>query len=93
MDLSTPIWQLTAGQFLELTGNRPAPDVKDFSEPKKYVYGLAGLRELLQCSHPTAQRIKDSGKIPFIQTGRKLIFEAEAVLKALSNKKGKKAHG
>ncbi len=93
MDLNTPIWQLTAGQFLELTGKRPAPEVKDFTEPKKYVYGLAGLKELLQCSHPTAQRIKNSGKIPFIQTGRKLIFEAEAVLKALEKKKGTRAHG
>jgi len=88
MDLNTPIWQLTAGQFLDLTGNKPTPDIKDFSEPKKYVYGLSGLRELLHVSHPTAQRIKDSGKIPFIQTGRKLIFDAEAVLKALENKKG-----
>lgn len=51
-----------------------------------YVYGLSGLAKLLKCSHPTAQRIKDSGKIPFSQVGRKLIFDADAVLSALGKK-------
>ncbi len=87
VNLNTPLWQLSVGDFIELTGNRPAPEVKDFTEPNKYVYGLSGLCELLKCSHPTAQRIKDSGKIPFIQTGRKLIFDSDAVLTALGSKK------
>jgi hypothetical protein len=93
VNLETPLWQLTVGEFRELIGVNPAPDVKDFTEPKKYVYGLSGLCELISCSHPTAQRLKDSGTIPFIQTGRKLIFEAQAVLDALAKKKGVSTRG
>lgn len=91
VNLETPLWQLSVGQFQELLGVSAAPEVKDFTEPKKYVYGLSGLCDLIQCSHPTAQRLKDSGKIPFIQTGRKLIFEADEVLKALSKNKARKS--
>ena len=91
VNLETPLWQLSVGEFKNLLGINETPEVKDFTEPKKYVYGLSGLCELIQCSHPTAQRLKDSGKIPFIQTGRKLIFEAEEVLKALSKNKSRKS--
>ena len=49
----------------------------------RIVYGIGGLADLLGCSAPTAQKIKDSGVIPYVQTGRKLIFEVEPVLKAL----------
>ena len=54
---------------------------------KQYVYGLSGLASLLNCSHPTAQRIKDSGKIPYQQVGRKIVFEVDAVLSALNKKR------
>jgi len=58
---------------------------------KEYVYGLAGLAELIGASKVTAQKLKNSGKIPFTQVGRKIIFEKTAVLDALNeNKKGGK---
>jgi excisionase family DNA binding protein len=92
MNLDVPMWQLTARQFLELTGfNKSSEIVNTPKQEKNLIYGLAGLRELLGCSHPTAQRIKDSGKIPFTQIGRKIIFDADAVLTAL-NKRGGKAN-
>lgn len=53
---------------------------------KSYVYGLKGLQSLLRCSRFTAQKIKNSGKIPVIKTGRKLIFDADAVMAALTTK-------
>lgn len=56
------------------------------SSPTEYVYGIGGLARLLNCSNPTAQRIKDSGKIPFTQVGRKLIFDVNKVLTALNRK-------
>lgn len=84
----TPLFQLTVNQLLEILGKKDtAPAVvKIDTTVKNHVYGLSGLAKLLSCSVVTAQRIKDSGKIPFIQIGRKLIFDSDAVLSALGNK-------
>ena len=91
MNLDVPMWQLTARQFLELTGlNKSNQAINTPKQEKNLIYGLSGLRELLGCSHPTAQRIKDSGKIPYKQIGRKIIFDADAVLTALNKKGGAK---
>ena len=48
-----------------------------------YIHGLGGLAKLIGCSKPTAQKIKDSGKIPFVKIGRKFIFDEEKVMAAL----------
>jgi len=53
----------------------------------KYAYGIAGLAGIVNCSLPTAQKIKNSGTIPYAQVGRKIIFEVDVVLHALRNKK------
>ena len=49
---------------------------------KRYVYGLAGIARLFGCSLPTANRIKQSGKInrAITQIGRKIIVDADLVL-------------
>ena len=54
----------------------------------KLAYGLLGLERLLNCSHVTAQRIKNSGKLKgcFSQVGRKIIFDEVKVLTALKSK-------
>lgn len=82
-----PLWQFTGSDLLTLYG-QPQQSVKTdpTDSSKRYVYGLAGLRQLVGCSHVTAQRIKDSGKIKgcFSQVGRKLIFDADAVLTKLA---------
>jgi excisionase family DNA binding protein len=85
----TPLYQLSVNQLLELLNRRPEAQPQQKIEPteKKYIYGISGLARLLNCSNPTAQRIKDSGKIPYTQVGRKLIFDSEEVLKALNRKK------
>ncbi|TKC01245.1 DUF3853 family protein [Pedobacter cryotolerans] len=57
----------------------------------RYVYGLAGLAELIGCSKPTALKIKDSGKIPFAKVGKKFIFDEEKVMAAISNNGGHNA--
>lgn len=58
---------------------------------KHYVYGLAGLEQLLGVSHSTAQRIKSSGVLDpaTSQTGRILVFDADLVIDLLkvNNKK------
>jgi len=83
-DLSTPLWQLSVGEFKELLQSAPTIELKENSETKKYVYGIAGLASIANCSNPTAQKIKNSGKVPYSQAGRKLIFEVQAVLEALA---------
>jgi excisionase family DNA binding protein len=50
----------------------------------KYVYSIKELAEELQCSVTKAQQLKNSGKIPYIQFGRKCIFSISDVLKALA---------
>lgn len=82
-----PIWQMTGAEFLELLQpSETKQTVLDTtSSEKRYVYGLSGLRQLIGCSHVTAQKIKDSGKLKgcFSQVGRKLVFDADDVLNAL----------
>lgn len=55
-------------------------NIKAF-EPK--IKGISGLAALLGCSLPTAQRIKQSGKIPFYQVGKIVFFDREEVLEAI----------
>ena len=87
LDLSRPLFSLTVGEFMSLQKNDEVHKLTVNPSEKKYVYGLPGLARLLGCSHPTAHRIKDSGKIPFTQVGRKLVFDPEAVLSALNHSK------
>ena len=86
------IFELTVSEFIELLKQeQPAPMPEQKTEPKM-LYSIRELAEFLQCSIPTAQKIKNSGRIPFSQTGRKIVFEGNAVLSALSVKmKGQRA--
>lgn len=81
--LEKPLLHATLGDFVEamkLVGG------KESEREPRLVHGIAGLASLLGCSIPTAQKIKNSGKISFAQEGRKLVFDAEKVLKALEKK-------
>lgn len=82
-DLNTPLFRLTAGEFLELLECAQKPEVVDTTKDEtKYVYGLAGIAELLGCSKTQASRIKQSGKIDgaITQVGNLIITEAEKAL-------------
>jgi len=52
-------------------------------EGRRLLYSMQELANLLGCSTVTAQTIKNSGKIPFMQVGRKCIFDANLVLASL----------
>lgn len=90
-DLGKPLFSLTVGEFLELqkAGVTVHPLMAEKTS-KKYIYGINGLARFLNCSNPTAQKIKNSGDIKFIQTGRKIIFDADSVLRDLDAKKKKR---
>ncbi len=87
----TPIAMLSAGQLKEVLGTaevhpRPIP----VKEVKKYVYGIRGIAGLFNCSMPTANRIKASGRIDgaITQIGRKIIIDADRALELAGRKTG-----
>lgn len=80
-DLNKRIIDLTAGELLDLIAEGIAPKVviDTTQENKRYVYGLAGIAELFNCSKTTANRIKQSGKIDkaINQIGNLIITDAD----------------
>ena len=96
-DLSNiPLWQLTVQEFENLMGRILSEffqhDEMSARDPPRMVYGLDGLCEVLGCSKSTAMRLKKSGVLDesMVQTGRKIIIDAEKVLQILSNNKKSK---
>lgn len=90
---SKPIWQMTGEELLcllqsEGVTKEVVTSVIDSS--KKYVYGIVGIARLFGCSMPTANRIKQSGKIDkaITQIGRKIIVDAEHALELAGRKTG-----
>ncbi|HZL11807.1 MAG TPA: DUF3853 family protein [Prolixibacteraceae bacterium] len=88
-----PIWQMTGEEFLFLQQNSEQKQVQPVTlseTQKKYVYGIGGIARLFGCSIPTANRIKQSGKIDkaITQIGRKIIVEAELALELAGRKSG-----
>lgn len=65
--LGKPVWQMTGEELLFLAqhGNisTSRESAKASSKEEKRLYGLAGIARLFGCSLPTANRIKQSGKI------------------------------
>lgn len=87
----TPVAMLTVGQLKEAlnVGVAPAPQEPVRNE-KRYVYGIRGIAELFNCSIPTANRIKASGKIngAITQIGRKIIVNADLAMELAGRKTG-----
>ena len=77
----------TARQEMPTNGETAKASSK---EEKRYVYGLAGIARLFGCSLPTANRIKQSGKInrAITQVGRKIIVDADLALELAGRKTG-----
>ena len=58
----------------------------DKPEEPQYFYSYKDLAAFLGCSIVTCYKLKKNKKIPYFQTGRKLIFEKTAVLEAMQHK-------
>jgi len=71
-----------------MTAHRIANQTENKTNEQKLIYGLPGLSRLLNCSHVTAQRVKNSGKLAgaFCQVGRKIVFDEAKVLAALKKR-------
>lgn len=79
--LDKPVWQMTGEELLFLaqhgnTSPKAREENNSAKEERLYVYGLAGIARLFGCSLPTANRIKQSGKInrAMTQVGRRLLW-------------------
>lgn len=96
-NLDTPLWQLTVGEFLELQERAMKPLRETEEKPaqgggeKRLVYGIRGLARLLDCSHTTAQKVKNSGVIDraVTQFGRKLIIDADLAISLMAGGGGR----
>ena len=93
--LDKPVWQMTGEELLFLTQHGKMSTSGETAkaaskEEKRYVYGLAGNARLVGCSLPTANRIKQSGKInrAITQIGRKIIVDADLALELAGRKTG-----
>ena len=49
------------------------------------LFSMQELADFLGCTTVTAQKIKNSGKLPYYQIGRKVIFDTDKVLAALEH--------
>lgn len=90
-----PLWQMTGEEFLLLHNNSylnliQGSKSKLEDKSKKLVYGIAGIARLFDCSIPTANRIKKSGKIDqaITQIGRKIVIDADLALELAGKKNG-----
>ena len=84
------IFELTVSEFIDLLKEENIfNEVSEQKAEPTMLYSIKELAEFLKCSVPTAQKIKNSGKIPFSQMGRKVVFNGEDVLSALSAEKKK----
>ena len=94
--LEKPVWQMTGEELLFLAQQgstqreRDTQDKTPAKEERHFVYGLSGLARLFGCSLPTANRIKQSGKIDraITQVGRKIIVDADLALELAGRKSG-----
>ena len=65
--------------------NKMATD-SNRKEERRTLKSITELAEFLGCSRVTAQNYKNSGRIPYMQIGRTIIFEVDKVTAALERK-------
>ena len=92
----TPLMMLTVSQFQALVasyfGEKQEPNIPAQAPVKHYVYGLKGICDLFNCSHSTAQHLKDNVITEAVsQNGRKIIVDAELAVQLFQENKQKNA--
>ena len=61
-----------------------ASRLADRLENQSALLDYSGLSQWLSCSIPSVERLKRQGRIPFVEIGRRVLFDRTAVLSALS---------
>lgn len=88
----TPIAMLTVGQLREVLFPKALLDLIEKQQiideeriPKRYVHGVVGIKQLFNCSYPTAHKLKETILKPAIkQQGRVIVVDADLALKLFS---------
>lgn len=94
--MNKPLVSCTVEEFLDLAVEKFARLITGLDDavapPKRLVYGLAGLSQLLGCSQSTAARIKKSGILaPAIhQTGKIIVIDADLALDLIKMKRNRR---
>jgi hypothetical protein len=92
-DLNTPLWRMTAGEFLNFITDtmlsKQTEKTATFEHSDKYVYGIDGIAKLLGCSKTMVYEYRKQGWIePAIkQYGRKIVCDAPLALELFGKRK------
>lgn len=92
IDPNTRIIDLTVGELMELIEaaqtEKTTPQAPTAPE-KRFVYDIAGIAQVFNCSMTTANRIKASGRIgrAIMQNGRIIVVDADLALELYNNNK------
>ena len=99
-DTSKPLYTLTVGEFFQMMGeylHNNAGGGTGNTEDEAYkptgrlVYGLAGIEELFNVSHKTAQYYKDHVIQEAVrQNGRKIVTDVDLALKPFNQRRTEK---
>jgi hypothetical protein len=84
---TTRIIDLTVGQLMDLLSSAMVAKPEEPKTPeRRFVYGIAGIAQLFNCSMTTANRIKASGRIDkaISQSGRIIVVDADRALELYS---------
>lgn len=83
--LNRPIYTLTVREYMELNKlSAIETDVQEKENKGYEIKGIHALADFLKVSPTTAQKLKNSGKIPFSQFGKIVRFDSSKVLEAIS---------
>lgn len=95
METATQIIVLTKSELLDIIsegvseGVRKAlsgvPESKETTSSDNQIKGIKGLSEFLKVSHSHAQKIKNSGILPYFQVGKTILFDKSEVIKVMKN--------
>lgn len=83
----TPIAMLTVGQLKSvldssLKDRTDNNDEMSAATQKRYVHGVSGIRQLFNCSYPTAHKLKETILKPAVkQQGRVIVVDADLAMK------------
>lgn len=91
----TPVAMLTARQLRDYLGLSPEvlDKIKTIDEnaqqtPKRYVHGVTGIKELFNCSYPTAHKLKETILKPAIsQQGRVIVVDVDLAMQLFKEHK------
>ena len=80
IELSVKQYKALLSRLDELNRGMASMRIKSDSE-ERYITNIE-LRKLLQVSKRTEQRWRDSGRLTFIQIGKKIYYDVETILKS-----------